>query len=60
MELKRTHKKNIFSWLTEEKAKVIEMNTFEEKENTMDREIQLEITEMDLGREDRLHRVKKR
>ena len=60
MELKRTHKKNIFSWLTEEKAKVIEMDTFEEKENTMDREIQLEVKEMDLDREDRLHRVKKR
>ena len=60
LELKRTHKKNIFRWLTEEKAKVIEMDTFEEKENTMDKETQLEITEMDLDREDRLHRVKKR
>ena len=59
-EIKRTHKKNIFSWLEKEKAKVVEMDVFEEKENTMDKEIQMEGTERDLDREDRLCRVKKR
>ena len=52
-EIKRTHKRNICSWLDKEKAKGEEMNKFEERESTMDRE-------NDLGRESRVCRIKKK
>ena len=58
--MKMIEESNIFSWLKDEKAKVMEMDMFEEKVNTMDKEIQMEVTEMDLDKEDRLCRVRNR
>ena len=60
VELRRTHKKNILSWVKEEKRKVMEMDKFEELTSNMDSEVQMKVTEADLDKEDRLNRVRSR
>ena len=61
-ELRRTHKKNIFRWVKEEKNRILEMDNFEEITNSVDMDIQIEIkkSEADIYKEDRLNRVKAR
>ena len=47
-ELRRTHKTNIFSWVQEEKRKVMEMDRFEEMTSNTDTEVQKQVKETDL------------
>ena len=60
LEIKRTHKRNIFSWLDKEKAKGEEMDKFEEKESTVDMVVQAEAMERDLDKESRFCKIKKK
>ena len=47
-EIRRTHKRNIFSWVKDEKNRVLEMNNSEEMSNNVDMEVQMEMQRLNL------------
>ena len=61
-EIKRTHKKNIFSWVKEGQKKILEMDRFEMVTTSVDTDILMEMRdrEAECYKEDRLNRVKAR